>query len=51
MLHYISSRFLSVSLGRYLYLWTISRGGYHPPCGQCFDTGQYGLLGYICYRN
>ena len=37
-----------LSLGRYLYWWTISRRGYHTPSSQCFyhwvDTSTGGLL-------
>ena len=37
-----------LSLGRYLYLWTISPRGYHTPSSQCFyhwvDTSTGGLL-------
>ena len=41
-----------LSLGRYLYWWTISPRGYHTPSSQCFyhwvDTSTGGLLGLEC---
>ena len=41
-----------LSLGRYLYWWTISPRGYHTPSGQCFyhwvDTSTCGLLVLEC---
>ena len=41
-----------LSLGRYLYWWTISRRGYHTPSSQCFyhcvDTSTDGLLVLEC---
>ena len=41
-----------LSLGRYLYWWTISRRGYHTPSSQCFyhwvDTSTGGLLVLEC---
>ena len=41
-----------LSLGRYLYWWTISPRGYHTPCSQCFyhwvDTSTSGLLVLEC---
>ena len=41
-----------LSLGRYLYWWTISRRGYHTPSSQCFyhrvDTSTGGLLVIEC---
>ena len=41
-----------LSLGRYLYWWTISRRGYHTPSSQCFyhwvDTSTGGLLILEC---
>ena len=44
-----------LSLGRYLYWWTISRRGYHTPSSQCFyhwvDTSTGGLLVLECIKH
>ena len=41
--------FVFRSLGRYIYLWTISPRGYHPLSSQCLDT--YIVFKYIYYLN
>jgi hypothetical protein len=43
------SAFVFLSLGRYIYVWTISPWRYHPLSSQCLDT--YIVFKYIYYLN